>query len=69
MFPDSFDVIAAHAMWKGAQPPRPDHPEVSDRVWEMMKQCWESVPSERTTIAEVVRILEAEHTAKFCGTP
>lgn len=69
MSPGSFDVVAAHMIWMGAQPPRPDHPEVSDRVWEMMNQCWARVPSERTTIREVVRILQAEHTAKLHDTP
>jgi len=56
-------------MWKGVQPPRPDHPEVSDRMWEMMRQCWKRAPPERITIVEVVRVLEAEHTAKFHGVP
>jgi len=69
MFTDNSDAIAAHAMWKGAQSPRPDHPEVSDRMWEMMKQCWKRAPPERITIMEVVRVLEAEHTAKFHGAP
>ncbi|KAF9644612.1 kinase-like protein [Thelephora ganbajun] len=63
VFSNSLDVVAAHAMWKGARPPRPDHPEVSDRVWEMIKQCWERVPSKRTTIREVVCTLEAERKA------
>lgn len=56
-------------MWKGTQPPRPDHPEVSDRIWEMMKQCWKRTPPERIAIVEVVRVLEAEHTARFHGAP
>ena len=56
-------------MWKGAQLPRPDHPEISDRVWEMMKKCWGRVPSERITIMEVVRILEAGRADKSHGAP
>ena len=59
MFPDSFGIVATHMMWKDAQPPRPAYPEVSDRVWEMIKQCWERVPSKRPTVREAVRTLEA----------
>ena len=64
MFSDNFGIVAAHMMWKGPQPPRPAHPEVSDRVWEMIKQCWERVPSKRPTIREAVRTLEAGYTVK-----
>ena len=62
-FSDRLAIVAAYTMWKDARPPRPDHPEVSDRVWEMMKQCWERVPSKRMTIREVVRTLERESAA------
>ena len=56
-------------MWKGGQPPRPDDPEVSDQVWEMMKRCWGRVPSERASIREVIRILEAERMVQLRGIP
>lgn len=69
MFPDNFNAIATHATWKGAQPSRPDHPEVSNQVWEMMVKCRKRVPSERATITEVARILEAEHMTKFHAVP
>ena len=68
MFSDSIDLVAAHTMWKGARPQRPDHPEVSDRVWEMMERCWEGVPSRRTAIRDVVRTLEVEGTVRFHST-
>jgi len=69
VFSDSLDIVAAHVMWRGARPLRPDHPEVSDQVWEMMKQCWEGVPSQRATIREIVHTLEAERTPRFRGPP
>lgn len=68
MFSGYLDVVAAHIMWKGVLPPRPNHPEVTDRMWKMMEQCWEREPSKRTTIKGVVRILEAERAANFYGT-
>ena len=63
-FSDNHTTFVVYTVWKGARPPRPDHPEVSDRVWEMMKQCWERVPPKRITIREVVRTLEAEVAAR-----
>lgn len=47
-------------MLRGRRPPRPDHSELSDRVWGMIDGCWESVPSRRKTITEVIAILIAE---------
>ena len=47
-------------MLEGHRPGRPDHPELSDRLWKLIKGCWESVAARRKTIADVVRVLEAE---------
>ena len=47
-------------MLKGRRPGRPDHPELSDRVWKVIKGCWKANPAQRKTIAEVVTALEAE---------
>ena len=51
-------------MLNGRRPGRPDHPELSDRVWKMIKGCWKGNPAKRKTITEVVTILEAEATAR-----
>jgi hypothetical protein len=51
-------------MLNGRRPVRPDHPELSDRVWKMIKGSWKGDPTKRKTIAEVVTILEAEATAR-----
>jgi len=47
-------------MLSGRRPPRPERPELSDRVWGTIEGCWESVPSRRRTITEVVVVLDAE---------
>jgi len=47
-------------MLKGHRPGRPDHPELSDRLWKLIKGCWKDDPAQRKTIAEVVGVLEAE---------
>jgi len=47
-------------MLNGYRPGRPDHPELSDRVWGVIGQCWEGDPAQRNTMAEVVTELEAE---------
>jgi len=47
-------------MLKGSRPGRPDHPELSDSVWKVIKGCWKGNPAQRKTMAEVVAVLEAE---------
>ena len=51
-------------MLNGRRPARPDHPEFSDCVWEMIKGCWMDDHVQRKTMAEVVTILEAETNAQ-----
>lgn len=51
-------------MSKGRRPVRPDHHELSDRVWEMIQGCWKGDPAKRKTATEVVTILEAEANTK-----
>ena len=41
-------------------PDRPNDPELSDRVWKVIKGCWKNKPVHRKTMAEVVTVLEAE---------
>ena len=47
-------------VFKNDRPLRPDHREVSDRVWDMIQGCWDRDPSQRMTIADVSSILEVE---------
>jgi len=65
VFPDSLDVVAVHTMWRGTRPPRPNHPDVTDKVWTSIEKCWERDPSNRTTIKQVLRTLEAQHRDAF----
>lgn len=63
-FPDVTRVTGVYSMLKGRRPGRPDHPELSDRVWKAIKGCWKGNPTKRKTMAEVVAILEAEVNAQ-----
>jgi len=54
-------------MLNGRRPARPDHPELSDRVWKMINRCWKGDPAQRKTMAEVVTVLEAEVDACASG--
>lgn len=47
-------------MLEGSRPPRPNNPELSDRVWDMISGCWEVIPSHRISIEDVVSVLETE---------
>ena len=59
-FSNKSKVAGVYSMLKGRRPGRPDHPELSGRVWKMIKGCWKSNPAQRKTMAEVVTTLEAE---------
>ena len=56
-------------MLRGRRPDRPDHPELSDRVWKTILGCWKGDPAQRKTITEVVATLGAElNRAKYKAT-
>jgi serine/threonine protein kinase len=48
------------SVFQNERPSRPAHPQVSDRVWNMIQRCWNEDPFNRMTAAEVVDVLEAE---------
>jgi len=47
-------------MLKGRRPARPNHHQLSDHMWKMIRWCWKAKPAQRVTIAEIVTALEAE---------
>lgn len=53
-------LVAIHLLVSGDRPPRPRHPELSDRVWDVIEKCWHGDPSRRIPIEAVVAILEGE---------
>ncbi|KAF9646942.1 kinase-like protein [Thelephora ganbajun] len=59
-FSSETKVAAVFSMWKGRRPARPDHSELSGRLWRMIERCWKANPAQRMTIAEVVVTLESE---------
>jgi hypothetical protein len=59
-FYEMTEVTATYSMLNEARPPRPNHHEISDRVWYTIKRCWHIVPSKRMSVEEVVDFLEAE---------
>lgn len=50
-------------MLKGRRPARPDHFELSDGVWKVIKGCWQGNPAKRMAIIEAVAILDEEANA------
>ena len=59
-FSELSGIAARHSMLTGHRPPRPNHPEISDRRWYMIERCWHVVPSQRMPIGEAVSLLETE---------
>ena len=54
------EVAATYSMLAGARPQRQNHHGISDRVWDMIEQCWHNVPSKRMSAREAVNLLETE---------
>ena len=63
-FSDEGGVAAVFSMLNGRQPARPNHPELSDRLWKAIRGCWKVDPTRRKTVTEIVAVLEAEMTAR-----
>ena len=69
-FPTESRIAGVFSMLMGRRPPRPDHPELSGRLWETIKGCWKVDPAQRKTITEVISVLEAEiaaHRSRSCA--
>jgi len=59
-FSEMTEIAAAYRMLSGVRPPRPNHNEMSDRVWYVVERCWHNVPSERMSAGEAFDLLETE---------
>lgn len=59
-FSEMTEIVATYSMLNGARPPRPNHHEISDRVWYMIERCWHNTPSQRMSAGEAVNLLETE---------
>ena len=58
-FHDSKDTaVVITVITSDERPPRPTHPELSDKLWELIEKCWRRDPSQRPAIQEVVKFLE-----------
>lgn len=49
-----------YSVLEGRRAARPDHPELSNRLWKLIEGCWKHDPVQRKTIAGVIAVLEAE---------
>ena len=42
----------------GKRPKRPDHPELTDALWELAERCWAARAQDRPEVEEVIEILK-----------
>lgn len=59
-FGKNVEAAVILSVFQNERPSRPAHPEVSDRVWNMIQKCWNEDPFNRMTAADVVDVLEAK---------
>jgi hypothetical protein len=57
-FADRSPTSVAVEVLSGKRPDRPMHPDLTDRLWDMIQRCWEQEPLRRPEISEVVSLLE-----------
>lgn len=48
---------------RGRRPPRPGPGTASlnDRMWDLMQDCWETLPSARPSVEEIIRRISLSH--------
>ncbi|KAF9793044.1 kinase-like domain-containing protein [Thelephora terrestris] len=63
-FDGNIEAAVILSVFRNDRPPRPVHPEVTDRVWNVIERCWDKDPLNRMTAAEVVDVFDNELSAK-----
>ncbi|EJD37110.1 kinase-like protein, partial [Auricularia subglabra TFB-10046 SS5] len=56
-FPEKDLVEVYHAYLRDLRPARPDHPQLTDGVWELIRRCWRSAPYRRPSMKAVLHRL------------
>lgn len=56
-FNDRTSPAAITAIIRGKRPPRPTHPSLTDRLWELVNQCWHQDQDNRPRMLEVLLAL------------
>ena len=59
-FPEMTREPAACSMLSGGGPPRQNHYEISDRVWNIIDRCLHDAPSKRMSAGEAASLLRTE---------
>ena len=56
-FSDSSSVMAMLAITQGLRPLQPKHPAFTEKLWTLMKRCWDHNPNSRPDVTEALQIL------------
>lgn len=59
-FPGILQIAAINRLVGGDRPRRPQHPELSDRVWNTIEKCWDRDPLRRLPIGTAFAIIREE---------
>jgi hypothetical protein len=65
-FPNIPQAAATYLLASGERPPRPDHPELCDEIWDLIERCWGGDPSCRPPIDNVLAILQEQLSKPLC---
>ena len=58
-FANSPPTTVAVDVLSGKRPERPNHPGITDELWDMIQRCWDQEPQERPGMADVARDLRS----------
>ena len=61
------ETAAVFEIMNGDRPPRPTHPTIAERLWSLMKLCWDNEPHLRPEISKALEtLLAASASCLFC---
>ena len=52
-------ITVSLAIMRGDRPPRPPHPDCTQKLWELMQRCWSQEISSRPNMPNVLQVLES----------
>jgi hypothetical protein len=59
-FPGMLQIAAINRMVGGDRPHQPQHPELSNRIWNMIEKCWDIDPFRRLPIGTAFATIREE---------
>ena len=57
-FPERGFCEVGAAIVEGDRPSRPDHPDLTEKLWELTQECWEPLAKDRPGVVKAVEVIK-----------